>query len=99
MAMGSLIKNPGGTLAPGGGYVAGPHYLLDRVSASMSAPGVGREAGGISADEQRLLMQGVYKAMSVISLMHTSMGSLCLHVPGQGSARHRRRLLSYVGAL
>ena len=60
MAMGSLIKNPGGTIAPGGGYVVGPSSLLDKVSARLSAPGVGRDAGGISADEQRLLMQGSY---------------------------------------
>jgi cystathionine beta-lyase family protein involved in aluminum resistance len=58
LAMGSLIKNPGGTLAPGGGYVAGRSELMDKVSARLSAPGVGRDAGGISGDEQRLLFQG-----------------------------------------
>jgi len=66
MVMGSLIKNPGGTIAPGGGYVAGATHLLEKVSARLSAPGIGRDAGGISADEQRLLMQGLFLAPQMV---------------------------------
>jgi len=66
LAMGSLIKNPGGTLAPGGGYVAGRADLLEAVSARLSAPGVGRDAGGVSGGEQRLLMQGLFLAPQMV---------------------------------
>ena len=42
---GSLIKNPGGGLAPTGGYVCGRADLIDRCARRLSAPGLGREVG------------------------------------------------------
>ena len=42
---GSLIKNPGGGLAPTGGYFAGKKSAVDRIANSMTVPGIGREAG------------------------------------------------------
>lgn len=43
--VGSLIKNPGGGLAPTGGYFAGKKSAVDRIANSMTVPGIGREAG------------------------------------------------------
>lgn len=42
---GSLIKNPGGGLAPTGGYIAGRRHLVERVQYRMTAPGIGAEVG------------------------------------------------------
>jgi cystathionine beta-lyase family protein involved in aluminum resistance len=41
LCMGSLIKNPGGTLAPCGGYIAGREDLVELAAARLSSPGVG----------------------------------------------------------
>lgn len=43
--VGSLIKNPGGGLAPTGGYYAGTREAVDRISNRLTVPGIGREAG------------------------------------------------------
>lgn len=62
---GSLIKNPGAGIAPTGGYIAGRPDLLERLSAAMTAPGVGRHIGpqlGFS----RILLQGLYFAPLVV---------------------------------
>ncbi len=45
MAVGSLIKNPGGGLAPIGGYIVGKEACIDNASYRLSAPGLGREVG------------------------------------------------------
>ena len=45
LVVGSLIKNPGGGLAPTGGYVCGRADLIDRCARRLSAPGLGREVG------------------------------------------------------
>jgi cystathionine beta-lyase family protein involved in aluminum resistance len=59
LVMGSLIKNAGGTLAPGGGYVAGRADLVSAVGARLAAPGIGTDAGGVPGTTLRLLFQGV----------------------------------------
>lgn len=59
LCMGSFIKNPGGTIATGGGYVAGKKYLVERAVARMSAPGVGMDAGCVPGETLRLLFQGL----------------------------------------
>ena len=46
---GSLIKNPGGGLAPTGGYIAGKADLIDRIAQRMTVPGTGREVGSYAA--------------------------------------------------
>ncbi len=61
LAAGSLIKNPGGGLAPSGGYVAGKKRLVELAAARWTAPGVGSEIGP-SPDNIRLLYQGLYMA-------------------------------------
>ena len=45
MAVGSLIKNPGGGLAPIGGYICGSRECVDRCAYRLSAPGLGQEVG------------------------------------------------------
>ena len=45
MIVGSLIKNPGGGLAPIGGYIAGTKKCVDRCAFRLSAPGLGQEVG------------------------------------------------------
>ena len=45
IAVGSLIKNPGGGLAPIGGYICGRRDLVDRCAYRLSAPGLGQEVG------------------------------------------------------
>jgi len=65
LAMGSLIKNGGGTLAPGGGYVAGRADLIAAVAARLAAPGVGIDAGGVSGETLRVLFQGLFMGAQV----------------------------------
>ncbi len=45
MVVGSLIKNPGGGLAPIGGYIAGTKECVDRAAFRLTAPGLGKELG------------------------------------------------------
>jgi len=45
MAVGSLIKNPGGGLAPIGGYIVGKKQCVERCAYRLSAPGLGQEVG------------------------------------------------------
>lgn len=58
---GSLIKNLGGGIAPGGGYVVGNQELIDRVANFLTAPGLGKECG-LMYDSTRLYFQGLYFA-------------------------------------
>ncbi len=61
---GSLIKNPGGGLAPYGGYVVGRESLVERVAARLIAPGIGREVGA-TAGWLRQAVQGLFLAPHV----------------------------------
>ena len=45
MIVGSLIKNPGGGLAPIGGYVAGKKELIENCAYRLTSPGLGKEVG------------------------------------------------------
>lgn len=45
MMVGSLIKNPGGGLAPTGGYIAGKKDIIDQVAYRLTAPSIGMEVG------------------------------------------------------
>jgi len=58
---GSLIKNPGGGLAPSGGYIAGRKDLVEEVSYQLTAPGLGK-ALGASLVNKRSLYQGLFMA-------------------------------------
>jgi cystathionine beta-lyase family protein involved in aluminum resistance len=61
---GSLIKNPGGGLAPTGGYIAGRTELVERASYRLTSPGIGGECGATFGNN-RLLFQGFYTAPHV----------------------------------
>ncbi|NLB50419.1 MAG: hypothetical protein GX809_02375 [Clostridiaceae bacterium] len=63
---GSLIKNPGSGIAPGGGYIAGRKDLIEEISEGMTAVGVGRHVGP-SFGLTRLLLQGLYLAPTVVA--------------------------------
>ena len=58
---GSLIKNPGGGLAPTGGYIAGRKDLIENASYRLTAPGIGGECG-CTMGQNRLLYQGLFLA-------------------------------------
>jgi cystathionine beta-lyase family protein involved in aluminum resistance len=61
LVAGSLIKNPGGGLAPTGGYVAGRRELVDQVLEMLTAPGIGGEVGA-TAPYLRLFAHGFFLA-------------------------------------
>lgn len=63
---GSLIKNPGGGLAPTGGYVAGRRELVEMAANRWTAPGIGAEVGP-SLGHQRLLFQGLFLAPHIVA--------------------------------
>mgnify|MGYP002479006705 CR=1 FL=1 len=65
LVAGSLIKNPGGGLAPSGGYVAGKKELVDLAAARMTAPGLGKELGA-TFGLNRLILQGFFLAPHVV---------------------------------
>lgn len=58
---GSLIKNPGGGIAPCGGYIAGRKDLVARCADRMTAPGVGREIGATGGNSREMFL-GFYNA-------------------------------------
>jgi len=63
---GSLIKNPGGGLAPGGGYVVGKQEYVDGAAQRLTAPGLGG-AVGPTLGMTRTLMQGLFMAPQTVS--------------------------------
>ncbi len=58
---GSLIKNPGGGIAPTGGYIAGKKELIEKCAFRLTAPGVGKEVGATLGHNRELYM-GVFAA-------------------------------------
>lgn len=62
---GSLIKNPGGGIAPTGGYIAGKHELIEKCAARLTCPGVGREVGATLGHSRELYM-GLFSAPHVV---------------------------------
>jgi len=61
LAVGSLIKNPGGGLALSGGYVVGKEHLVNRIANFLTAPGVGKECG-LTFGQSRSILQGLFLA-------------------------------------
>ena len=64
MTVGSLIKNPGGGLAPIGGYIAGREDLIDACGYRLTSPGLGREVGA-SLGVMKDFYQGLFLAPTV----------------------------------
>ncbi len=63
---GSLIKNPGGGIAPAGGYIAGRADLVELAACRLTAPGIGSELGATLGDN-RLLYQGLFLAPHTVA--------------------------------
>ena len=66
LCVGSLIKNPGGGIAPTGGYVAGNREAVERVASRLTAPGLGRELGSYAGD-YRPFYQGLFMAPHTVA--------------------------------
>ena len=66
ICVGSLIKNPGGGIAPTGGYVAGKHDKVERIAGRLTAPGLGRELGSYAAS-YRPFYQGLFMAPHTVA--------------------------------
>lgn len=66
VAAGSLIKNPGGGLAPTGGYIVGKKEYLERIGNRLTAPSLGDEVGSY-AYGYRLFFQGIFMAPHVVN--------------------------------
>lgn len=64
--IGSLIKNPGGGLAPTGGYIAGKKQLIEKISYRLTAPGIGMEVGSYASGYQ-YFYQGFFMAPHVVA--------------------------------
>lgn len=95
MVVGSLIKNPGGGLAPIGGYICGTRECVDRCAYRLSAPGLGQEVGA-SLGLMPALYQGFFLAPTVTAgalkgaifaaNLYEKLGFAC--VPGASEERH-----------
>jgi len=63
---GSLIKNPGGGLAPAGGYIAGKESCVRKAAYRLTTPGLGKKVGP-SLGHNRLMFQGLFMAPHAVS--------------------------------
>lgn len=66
LVVGSLIKNPGGGLAPTGAYIAGRRDLVEGAAQRLTCPGIGRECGS-TLGNNRLLYQGLFLAPHTVA--------------------------------
>ena len=66
VCVGSLIKNPGGGLAPTGAYLVGTKRAIERIEARLTAPGLGREVGSYAATYQPFY-QGLFLAPHTVT--------------------------------
>lgn len=66
VCVGSLIKNPGGGIAPTGGYVVGRKDAIERISYRLTAPGIGLEVGSYAASYQPFY-QGLFMAPHTVA--------------------------------
>ena len=66
VCVGSLIKNPGGGLAPTGGYIVGTQEAVERIAYRLTAPGIGLEVGSYAASYQPFY-QGLFMAPHTVA--------------------------------
>ena len=66
ICVGSLIKNPGGGIAPTGGYIVGSLEKVERIAGRLTAPGLGRELGSYAAS-YRPFYQGLFMAPHTVA--------------------------------
>lgn len=67
MIVGSLIKNPGGGLAPCGGYIAGTKECVEQAAYRLSSPGLGKEVGATIGGVNKGFYQGLFLAPTVVA--------------------------------
>ena len=67
MIVGSLIKNPGGGLAPCGGYIAGKKECVEQAAYRLSSPGLGKEVGATIGGVNKEFYQGLFLAPTVVA--------------------------------
>ena len=95
MTVGSLIKNPGGGLAPIGGYICGTQACVNRCAYRLSAPGLGQEVGA-NLGLMPSFYQGLFLSPTVVSgaLKGAVFAAACYEklgfrvVPGSTESRH-----------
>ena len=66
LCVGSLIKNPGGGIAPTGGYISGRREDIERIAGRLTAPGLGRELGSYEGS-YRTFYQGLFMAPHTVA--------------------------------
>ena len=66
LTVGSLIKNPGGGLAPSGGYVAGREQYVKMAAARFTSPGIGKEVGA-TLGNNKAMYQGLFLAPHTVA--------------------------------
>ncbi|MCX7923245.1 MAG: methionine gamma-lyase family protein [Clostridia bacterium] len=66
LVAGSLIKNPGGGLAPTGGYIVGKECYVNKAAYRLTSPGLGKKVGP-TLGNNRLMLQGLFMAPHVVS--------------------------------
>ena len=81
LVVGSLIKNPGGGLAPIGGYVAGKEELIENCAYRLTSPGLGKEVGA---------SLGVMP----VSYTHLCLGNFCRRISDLLVIRRRKARIS-----
>lgn len=67
MIVGSLIKNPGGGLAPCGGYITGTKECVEQAAYRLSSPGLGKEVGATIGGVNKEFYQGLFLAPTVVA--------------------------------
>ncbi len=78
LIVGSFIKNPGGGIAPSGGYIAGKKELVERCAYRLTGPGLGKELGS-TLDTLRAMFMGFYYAPGVVcEAIKTAIYAECL---------------------
>ncbi|MFQ8696314.1 MAG: aminotransferase class I/II-fold pyridoxal phosphate-dependent enzyme [Alitiscatomonas sp.] len=94
MIVGSLIKNPGGGLAPIGGYIVGRKDCIERAAYRLTAPGLGKEVGA-SLGVSQSLYQGLFLAPTVCRALKGAVFAANLYeklgfgvVPNGSESRH-----------
>ena len=66
LIVGSLIKNPGGSLAQSGGYIAGKKEYVELAAYRQTAPGLGKECGA-TLGQNRYMFQGLFMAPHIVA--------------------------------
>ncbi|HEX3016452.1 MAG TPA: methionine gamma-lyase family protein [Caproicibacter sp.] len=75
---GSLIKNPGGGIAPTGGYIAGRKDLVESCSYRLTTPGTGREIGATLGNNRELFMGAFHAPMVTGEALKTAVFTAAL---------------------